>query len=455
MLRLTIIVAATKSNGIGQNAGLPWRLPLEMKYFAQVTTTASEGTINAVLMGRNTWESIPKKYRPLPRRANFVTSRNTDYVLESSADAPSYLHTNLASALQQIDSSQSFHRTFIIGGASLYAETLALTTASSAVVDRILLTRILTDFDDCDVFMADFLKEGETAGSDKFPTVAFLRLASACTVGLTLPALLWFAAITLSSVSDVTAIWNTNAFFAYVITVKLFKLKWQPRRLLAVLLATFGVIVVVYGGSTSDGAEPSTQASFRKPLAPLVGDLLTLVASVGFGLYQVLYKKYAALSTDPEVMYDQVPSEDHEPPQSDENPLLNADRMNGPSTPPFGLPTNFLTSIIGLLTFITLWLPIPFLHYAGVEPFRPPPNFTTILAISGISLSGIVYNASFMVLLGIWGPIIVSVGNLLTIVLVFISDILFGAGTEGITLWSVVGCSVIVTAFSVLAYDMS
>jgi dihydrofolate reductase len=32
---LTAIVAATKSNGIGLNGGLPWRLPGEMKYFAK------------------------------------------------------------------------------------------------------------------------------------------------------------------------------------------------------------------------------------------------------------------------------------------------------------------------------------------------------------------------------------------------------------------------------------
>lgn len=32
---LTLIVAATASNGIGLNGGLPWRLPEEMKYFAK------------------------------------------------------------------------------------------------------------------------------------------------------------------------------------------------------------------------------------------------------------------------------------------------------------------------------------------------------------------------------------------------------------------------------------
>ena len=77
----TIIVAATKSNGIGANSRLPWRLSKEMKYFAQVTSTAPEGLQNLVVMGRNTWESIPKKFKPLARRLNVVVSRNPGYDL--------------------------------------------------------------------------------------------------------------------------------------------------------------------------------------------------------------------------------------------------------------------------------------------------------------------------------------------------------------------------------------
>lgn len=80
-MRLTIIVAATLNNGIGQQGRLPWRLKKEMQYFARITTNASEGSVNAVLMGRNTWESIPNKFRPLPKRVNIVVSTNKDYEL--------------------------------------------------------------------------------------------------------------------------------------------------------------------------------------------------------------------------------------------------------------------------------------------------------------------------------------------------------------------------------------
>lgn len=78
MSRLTIIVAATSTNGIGKGGQLPWRLPKEMAYFAKVTSAAPEGKTNAVIMGRNTWESIPPKFQPLQKRANIVLSRNKD-----------------------------------------------------------------------------------------------------------------------------------------------------------------------------------------------------------------------------------------------------------------------------------------------------------------------------------------------------------------------------------------
>jgi drug/metabolite transporter (DMT)-like permease len=180
-------------------------------------------------------------------------------------------------------------------------------------------------------------------------------------------------------------------------------MKWEPRRLSAVFLATLGVVAVVYGGSTEGGGKSSEEASVEKsatsvikPSAPLVGDLLTLIASIGYGIYQVLYKKYAALPSDPEFLselhYDEIPTED--PPVASYNETTTGDSIK-PSLP-FGLYANTLTSVIGLLTFSTVWILIPVFHYLDIERFRLPNDITTCLVIAGIALSGVIFNAGFM-----------------------------------------------------------
>ncbi|KAI0651895.1 hypothetical protein C8Q79DRAFT_64466 [Trametes meyenii] len=299
--------------------------------------------------------------------------------------------------------------------------------------------------------------------SANFPRRRFYRLLAYLTTGLTLPGLLWFIAVTLAPVTDVTALWNTNAFFAYVFSVLLSGSKWDPRRLLAVSIATVGVLAVVYGGTTSgEGApdtatDPSVEARIA-PTAPFVGDLLTLVASLIYAAYQVLYKMYAALPNDPEVqaddLYSPLPAasssvEDLE----DTLPALADENIIHPL--PFGLYPNFLTSAIGICTLLVLWIPVPVLDVLDIEHFEMPRTALTYGVIAGIAFTGAVFNAGFMVLLAAWGPIVTSVGSLLTIVLVFLSDAIFGGAVEAVTVWSVLGCGAIIAAFAILAYDLT
>jgi len=61
---------------------------------------------------------------------------------------------------------------------------------------------------------------------------------------------------------------------------------------------------------------------------------------------------------------------------------------------------------------------------------------------------------SAQILLGVWGPIIASIGNLLTVVLIFVSDVLFGAGMKVVTFWNFTGSVAIVAAFGVLVGDL-
>lgn len=166
------------------------------------------------------------------------------------------------------------------------------------------------------------------------------------------------------------------------------------------MLATVGVLAVVYGGAKSQKlTKTQAQTTTIIASAPLLGDLLTLVASVAYGLYQVLYKKYAALPTGAEVLsgplYDPIFDVDPNV-SSDEAPTNMVLRSDTANVLPFGLHANLLTSTIGLLTLTLFWLPIPVLHLLNIEKFALPENSTTLLAISGIAFSGVVFNASFM-----------------------------------------------------------
>lgn len=214
-------------------------------------------------------------------------------------------------------------------------------------------------------------------------------------------------------VTDVTALWNTNAFWAYIVTVKLFKLHWEPRRLSAVLLATAGAMAVVYGGSTLPEApdEPKAGSGHVKgittyrPASALVGDVLTLLAAIVYGVYQVLYKMYATLPGDPEADLDgvDVPSQsayESIPGDIDIEDDIQAAALSTEEDitypPPFALFPNMLTSMIGVCTFLFLWIPMPIFQALGWTTYHFPADMKTVSAILGIALTGLVFNAGFM-----------------------------------------------------------
>ncbi|KAF9229259.1 hypothetical protein BS17DRAFT_11771 [Gyrodon lividus] len=167
MSRLTLIVAATTKNGIGQNGTMPWHIPKDLAYFSQVTTKAPAGQRNVVFMGRTTWESIPQKFRPLKSRINVVLSRKHDYELFPKGKTPlaklTHLFSDMETAVDGLASQDDVHRLFIIGGTSLYRETVGLEPSHSALLraGRILLTRLYAPEFECDVFFPDVLGGAE------------------------------------------------------------------------------------------------------------------------------------------------------------------------------------------------------------------------------------------------------------------------------------------------------
>lgn len=113
------LIAAVAENGcIGVENRLPWHLPADLKHFRQLTTG------NIVIMGRKTYDSIGK---PLPNRHNIVITRNTDWHVDGVQVAHS-LDEALAQA-QHIAHTQALPFIWIMGGAQIYQQSLALAQA--------------------------------------------------------------------------------------------------------------------------------------------------------------------------------------------------------------------------------------------------------------------------------------------------------------------------------------
>ena len=155
-----IVAIASKTRGIGIGGALPWKLRNDMKYFQNITSTVdakfSATAQNAVVMGRKTWESIPKKFRPLPNRLNVVLSRSAD--VRTTCGIPDDVLTanSFENALDQLAplrvSGQVAH-VFAIGGASVYDAAL-----KTGACDAVYITRVESDAE-CDVFFPELSKE--------------------------------------------------------------------------------------------------------------------------------------------------------------------------------------------------------------------------------------------------------------------------------------------------------
>jgi len=135
-MRVSAVVAASENGVIGREGGLPWHVSSDLKLFKEITLG------KPVIMGRRTWESLPRK--PLPGRRNIVITRRADFVAES-AELVHSVDEALAVCAGEAEVS-------IIGGGQVYAEAMSRT-------DRIYLTRIHLEVDG-DTFLPE-LKASE------------------------------------------------------------------------------------------------------------------------------------------------------------------------------------------------------------------------------------------------------------------------------------------------------
>jgi dihydrofolate reductase len=129
---ITIIAAVAKNRAIGNNNKLIYWLPDDLKRFKQLTTG------HTIVMGRNTYESLPKG--ALPNRRNVVLSRTVSQLPGCEVFA------SLQEALQSCRADEDI---YIIGGEQVYRQAMA-------VADRLCLTEVDDTPAEADAFFPDY-----------------------------------------------------------------------------------------------------------------------------------------------------------------------------------------------------------------------------------------------------------------------------------------------------------
>ena len=123
--KISIIVAMAKNRAIGKNGDLIWHLSNDLKHFKEVTSG------HTVIMGYNTYASLPGK-KALPKRRNIIISSRLTEAPEGFELANSVLD-----AMKLVYNEEEV---FIIGGGMIYEQFLPM-------ADKLYLTRIDKDFD--------------------------------------------------------------------------------------------------------------------------------------------------------------------------------------------------------------------------------------------------------------------------------------------------------------------
>ena len=129
---ISIIAAVAKNRAIGFENKLIYWLPNDLKRFKALTTG------HTIVMGRNTYESLPKG--ALPNRRNVVLSRTTKVL--PGCD----VYPTLEAALQSCTADEDV---YIIGGARVYEQAMP-------IADRLCLTEVNDTPAEADAFFPDY-----------------------------------------------------------------------------------------------------------------------------------------------------------------------------------------------------------------------------------------------------------------------------------------------------------
>lgn len=151
----TMIASVGEKGELGKSGDLCWHIREDLAHFKTLTM----GGI--VIMGRKTWESLPKK--PLPGRINVVvTSAAGDQSSTGEGVQPHLYASSLKEALDKVYAGEKStfgreepampHPVFIIGGASIYSQAMPQAR-------KLEITRILASDPEADTFFPEINME--------------------------------------------------------------------------------------------------------------------------------------------------------------------------------------------------------------------------------------------------------------------------------------------------------
>ena len=129
--KISLIAAVAKNLAIGKDNKLLYYIPSDLKRFKQITSG------HVVIMGKKTFESMNSK--PLPNRTNIVIA------MEQTYEAPGCITVHSIDDAFQKAKEIEKEEIFVIGGASIYAQTLKF-------ADKLYVTVIDRVHEDADVF---------------------------------------------------------------------------------------------------------------------------------------------------------------------------------------------------------------------------------------------------------------------------------------------------------------
>jgi drug/metabolite transporter (DMT)-like permease len=191
-----------------------------------------------------------------------------------------------------------------------------------------------------------------------------IKTTAFVTSALTIAGGSWYVAVNMTTASDLTAIYNCSAFFAYAFSIPLLNEKLRFDKVFSVAVATIGVMVVAYGDRPEKKVSKGGTTSDDNAENRLLGNIVIGVGSILYGLYEVLYKRFAC------------------PPE-------------GTSPGRGTIFANTFGTLIGSFTLLVLWIPLPLLHWLGWETFEWPTGEAAWMLIISVAANASKCRASY------------------------------------------------------------